>query len=66
MLIEVLGQPRELFLLANDPPTVHEDWMIKVVAEVRYRRTPPGLAHVHVPGSCGIIVGIREENLPCS
>lgn len=28
--------------------------------------TPPGLAHVHVPGSCGIIVGIREENLPCS
>jgi hypothetical protein len=44
MSIEVYGEPSALFLLANDAPA--DNWMIRVVAEERYRLSP------HTPNIC--------------
>jgi hypothetical protein len=40
MSIEVYGEPSALFLLASDTPAGPDNWMIKVVAEERYRLSP--------------------------
>jgi hypothetical protein len=40
MSIEVHGEPSGLFLFAGDETAAADNWMIKVVAEERYRLSP--------------------------
>jgi len=43
MMIDVCGQPEGLFLLASGKSSYTDNWMIKVVAEERFRRNHPYL-----------------------